>query len=134
MKNVNLSRVQKHREKSRKKCPTCDSMILAESKSCKSCHHASRILIDDTRSLNDLIYTKHHKSSAYALIRARARNVCKDEPCIRCGYDLHTEVAHKRPISSFDGNTPISEVNSKENLMRLCPNCHWEYDRGFWTF
>lgn len=29
---------------------------------------------------------------------------------------------------SFSMDSLISEINSLENLIYLCPNCHWEFD------
>ena len=47
-----------------------------------------------------------------------------------CGYDNHIEVAHIKPISSFDDNTKLSEINHKNNIVALCPNHHWEFDNN----
>ena len=48
--------------------------------------------------------------------------------CKNCGYDKHVEVCHIKSISEFDKTSLISEINSLDNLIYLCPNCHWEYD------
>ena len=89
-------------------------------------------LIPEDKTIEQAIYTKHHKSSAFALIRTRARSVTKDRPqtCVNCGYDKHVEVCHIKPISSYSLDTLVSIVNSPNNLVLLCPNCHWEYDKG----
>ncbi|MFN4973832.1 MAG: HNH endonuclease [Bacteroidota bacterium] len=82
-------------------------------------------------TLKDAIYHKHHRSSAYALVRSRARTIARKlnlTTCIRCGYNKHVEIAHIKAISEFDETALLSEINSKENLMPLCPNCHWEND------
>ena len=82
-------------------------------------------------TLKEAIYEKHHKSSAFALVRTRARAIAKKlglDKCSNCGYDKHVEIAHIKAISTFDNSTLISVINSKENLMALCPNCHWELD------
>jgi len=50
--------------------------------------------------------------------------------CVRCGYDKHIEVCHRRSLASFPDDTPISVVNSLDNLVGLCPNHHWEFDHG----
>lgn len=84
-------------------------------------------------SLGDAIYKKHHRSSAFALVRTRARSVSKKAgmgACAICGYDKHVEICHKIPISLFDLNVKISEINSLANLVALCPNHHWEFDNG----
>lgn len=50
--------------------------------------------------------------------------------CANCGYDKHAEICHIRGISSFSDNTPVSVINDLNNLVALCPNCHWEFDHG----
>jgi 5-methylcytosine-specific restriction endonuclease McrA len=50
--------------------------------------------------------------------------------CRHCGYDKYIEVCHKRSLASFPDDTPISVVNSLDNLIGLCRNCHWEFDHG----
>jgi 5-methylcytosine-specific restriction endonuclease McrA len=114
-----------------KNCELCNKEIDYRSKRCINC---SGFLGDMT--LKEAIYKKHHKSSAFALVRTRARVVAKKlgfTKCIKCGYDKHVEVAHIKPISSFSEEVMISVINSKENIMPLCPNCHWEYDHNLWT-
>jgi len=39
-------------------------------------------------------------------------------------------VCHIKAVSDFDENTPIVIINSIDNLMALCPNCHWEFDNN----
>ena len=94
---------------------------------CSDCKDMSK-----DQTLAQVAYDKHHKSSCWALVRSRARGVMKDKHriCSNCGYDKHVEVAHKRSISEFDLNTLISDVNNEDNLILLCPNCHWEFDHN----
>lgn len=49
-------------------------------------------------------------------------------PCAKCGYDLHVELAHIRAVSDFSDDELLSEVNSSDNVVQLCQNCHWEFD------
>lgn len=84
-------------------------------------------------TLSEAIYTKHHRSSAFALVRTRARTVMGKAGVTQyqnCKYSKHVEVCHKRSIASYPLTTKLSEINSIDNLMALCPNCHWEYDHG----
>lgn len=74
-----------------------------------------------------------HKSS----IHAHVRGLCgiwlkhlKKKPCNICGYKLHVELCHIKPLSSFPDNALLSEVNSENNVIQLCRNCHWELDHG----
>ena len=47
-----------------------------------------------------------------------------------CGYDKHYEIAHIKPVSDFEDDALITEINSIDNLIALCPNHHWEFDNG----
>ncbi|MBI4673561.1 MAG: HNH endonuclease [Chloroflexi bacterium] len=70
----------------------------------------------------------------YRTVRALARRIYNDSgrplACAICGYSDHIEICHIKAISSFDKKTRIREVNRLENLVALCPNHHWEFDRG----
>lgn len=109
-------------------CKKCGSKTLTRSYYCEKCHPRNK-----DEMLKDIIYEKHHRSSAFALVRSKARSegkklgFCK---CIKCGYDIHIEVCHIKPISSFPLDTKVSIINDSKNLLPLCPNCHWEYDNG----
>lgn len=71
---------------------------------------------------------------AYSAIRELARKIYRksDKPkeCIICGYSIYYEVCHKKAISSFSDETTISEINSLDNLIALCPNHHYELDNS----
>lgn len=70
----------------------------------------------------------------YRTVRSVARRVYREsgQPWhyAVCGYSTHVEIAHRKAISSFDKTALVSEVNRLENLIALCPNHHWEFDRG----
>lgn len=82
----------------------------------------------DHQTLAEVTYKHLHLSSAFALVRDRARKKFPKCPCQKCGYDKHTEVCHIKPIASFPETALVIEVNDPSNLIRLCPNCHWELD------
>lgn len=69
-----------------------------------------------------------------AVIRKHAHYIYNknngEQKCKICGYDKHVEVCHIRSVSSYDDNNLITEINSFENLVGLCPNHHWEFDNG----
>ena len=119
------------------KCLDCGKPITANRARCME-HYLIWIKNKEVKdmTLREAIYDKHHKSSAFALVRTRARVVAKKlgfVECVKCGYNKHIEVAHIKPISSFSEDILISVINSEENIMPLCPNCHWEYDHNLWT-
>lgn len=81
-----------------------------------------------------------HPSWINSHIRNFARTWLKDLtdlPCARCGYDLHVELAHIKAVSEFSKEDLLSDVNNYDNVVQLCPNCHWEFDNldreNFWT-
>ena len=80
----------------------------------------------------DIFLTHKSWQSARSIIRRNARMIYdksnKPKYCIVCGYDKYYEVAHIKSVSSFDDDSLISEINSIDNLIALCPNHHWEYD------
>ncbi len=110
-------------------CHSCGCPLRSSRKYCKRCFAENRFMKDMT--LEEAIYTKHHRSSAYALVRSRARatpKATKTKSCEQCGWDKHVEVCHRKPISEFDPKTMLSEINADKNLLILCPNCHWLFD------
>lgn len=61
------------------------------------------------------------------LCRAWNRELTK-ESCQVCGYDKHVELAHLKPVSSFEKTTKLKEINHPDNILVLCPNHHFEFD------
>lgn len=114
------------------KCVDCGVVIDKRSTRCGSCYAKTLHLGDMT--LKEARNEKHANNGGgvNALVRYRARKIVLMRPqiCVRCGYDKHVEAAHIKAISDFDENTLISEINSDDNLISLCPNCHWEFDYG----
>lgn len=50
--------------------------------------------------------------------------------CELCGFAEHVDIAHIKPVRSFPDGTLLGEINPIENLIGLCPNCHWLFDNG----
>ena len=71
---------------------------------------------------------------ANARIRALARKAYnasgKPKHCMVCDYRNHYEVCHVRPVANFPMESTIAEINLLDNLVALCPNCHWDFDHG----
>jgi 5-methylcytosine-specific restriction endonuclease McrA len=118
------------RKKTKYYCENCKKECEYRRKYCELCF---KHCTTPDFTLQEAVYEKHHRSSAYALIRSRARLTDKAKritACEKCGYDKHVEVCHIKPISDFSPNTKLSEINSETNLIILCPNCHWEFDHN----
>ena len=77
-----------------------------------------------------------HPSWRSALIRVLNRkwnNHLLKLPCARCGYSVHVELAHIKPISSFPPTSTLGEVNAESNNIQFCRNHHWEFDHHIFT-
>jgi hypothetical protein len=125
----------KGRKEKTKKCPICGRIISIKSKLCISCSHQD-ILKKTIGEYRNIYIEKYKRTNrdTYSNIRMQARRLMKDwkieRKCSICGYSLHVEVCHKIAINSFDDSIYISEINSKDNLIYLCRNHHWELDAG----
>ena len=68
-------------------------------------------------------------------IRNLARKIyfSSDKPkqCVHCGYNLHFDVCHVKPIADFPDTATVAAINNLANLIALCKNHHWEFDHGF---
>lgn len=132
MTKSNSKRVKNWREKHKKICTVCHlTKIKHNSTMCVSCRAQARSLGD--LKLEEVIYNNLHKSSAFSLVRSRARALYKDKilnGCQICGYKVHVEVCHIKPISEFSLETRLSEINQESNILILCPNHHWEFDNN----
>ncbi len=53
--------------------------------------------------------------------------------CINCGYSKHIEICHIKAVSEFEDSTLVTQINDVNNLIGLCPNCHWELDNNIIT-
>jgi len=88
-----------------------------------------------------LTYTKEehfhrHKNwqSSRSVIQRHARKVYSQSglpyKCRVCGYNKHVEISHLTPVKDFQADVKLDVINAISNLAPLCPNHHWEYDKG----
>lgn len=119
---------KKPKRKLTNKCKTCNSLIVSNRSYCPLCW------AETDRKLSDILYDKpgRTRSGVYSLVRYFAKAIVKDRSqiCSKCGYSKHVEICHIKPIADFPLDTLVSVVNSPDNLVLLCPNCHWELDFG----
>ena len=68
-------------------------------------------------------------------IRKHAHKIITDNgveyKCHHCGYSLHNEICHIIPVSDFDDDALLNDINDVHNLIYLCPTHHWEFDNGY---
>lgn len=113
------------------RCSLCGIAVPRRHRYCPE--HRPNKPIDRSQPIRAVADGSDHPACRYARLRQDARrrylSACPYR-CARCGYDKHVEICHKRSLASFPLDTPISVVNSLNNLIGLCPNCHWELDHG----
>ncbi len=129
------------KRKLKRKCEYCDSIVRNYKSNLCITHfnlkkqNSSDFIKNQTLSdyCNRESIKRLHPSSKFANVRLLGKSWHKDMiklPCYNCGYNKHVELAHIKPLSSFPLDSTIGEVNSINNVIQLCPNCHWEFDNG----
>lgn len=75
---------------------------------------------------------KGNRHSAFTSLHLHAREVFYNsgevKECVICGYNKHIQICHIKAVKDFESSATVLEINSKENLIALCPNHHWEFD------
>ena len=113
------------------RCFVCGGLVPRRHKFCPE--HRPNKPLDRSQPIGAVADGSDHPACRHARLRQDARRVYLSAfpyRCVRCGYYRHIEVCHKRRLTSFPLDAPISVVNSLDNLVGLCPNCHWEFDHG----
>lgn len=117
-------------------CKTCSKVIKSGYTYCKDCRTktmSKKRIFGDDATLADVYNSNGFKCNGWGNVRYWSRAIIKQHNITQCQhpdcvYDKHVQVCHKRPISDFPLDTLVSEVNSLDNLIVLCPNHHWEFD------
>lgn len=135
---IQLKRAARGGYYKRKYCDSCLKRSLSE--------HGTTVIAKNTKEyqakrINVLSLTKaelfsrrKNWQSARTSIRNHASRIYLvsggRKQCAICGYSLHIEICHRKPVSQFSDHALISEINAFSNLIALCPNHHWELDNG----
>lgn len=119
-------------------CCNCSKAITRRGKYCRECFAdktnslRKKLESQTIGSIRDKLKAKnYHPSWIHSQIRALNRSWNKSLlalGCRNCSYNKHVELAHVIPISSFTDDVLVGHVNAKNNVIPLCPNCHWEFD------
>lgn len=110
------------------KCHDCGCSIPSKYKFCKQCFNNPDKKLEN-KTIEEVTYNAKQVSNRYAKIRDHARRKYSHITCCqKCGYCKHVEICHIISISQFSKDTKIKDVNAPDNILILCPNCHWEFD------
>jgi len=125
------NRNRKPRSQSSRSCPRCGGLRSARAQLCQKCQAEAATLIA-TVTKGELKNSRNGYQNFRSAIRqhAMAAYVRSGRPlrCSVCDYAAHVDICHIQAVSAFPDDALISEINSPENLVALCPNHHWEYD------
>lgn len=155
--SYNNAKSPKRKAEVTSQCKNCQTEIILKKKPkggyytreyCDSCLNLKKVyqltgsceqdlLVNQTKG--SLYDRRKDWQSANSSIRNNARKVyssatlpSKTKKCFvsNCKWDNFFEVAHLDSVSSFSNDSKVTDINSIENLIALCPNHHWEYDNG----
>lgn len=95
-------------------------------------------ILENITPIKDYLYKDKKNPSYRSKIRNHARRVIEifkvnTDVCTCCPFNFGLQVCHIKSIKDFDEDTPINVVNHPDNLVILCPNCHWLQDHGYPT-
>ena len=103
---------------------------------CRDCYNKNRteIILSNKTPIGETFYV-HGSKNKYNYARMHSRRLIEslgiNKSCSCCKFKYGVQICHIRSISDFPEDTPLSEVNSLDNLILLCPNCHWLFDHGY---
>ena len=135
-----------NRKRTKKKyyCKKCNKLLANSYKDLEKdgrktvCDDCNPNKIDWSKITLEKLKSTRTLNCYHTRLRSHSRNVylLSDKPkhCINCNYTNYYEVCHIKNIKDFDKSTPVSIVNHIDNLVALCPNCHWDFDNGYLTF
>jgi hypothetical protein len=117
----------------RPQCETCTNKAKSRrGKYCNKCLEELKM-----RFVNKTIgqlREERQDATRYSQVREHARRMMKEskkeKECVSCGYHKHVHTCHKKDIGDFPDQSTVKEINSLDNLVYLCPNCHWEFDHN----
>jgi hypothetical protein len=132
---INNKAKPKRVKKERPKCRECNNRVdhfgVVYCRECISNRKHFHGIPADLQTIEQA--SKRGGANKYDLIRSHARRKYRKElegSCEKCNYNKHVELCHINAISSFPKDTLVEVVNRRDNVMFLCPNCHWELDHG----
>jgi hypothetical protein len=115
-----------------KQCPEYGTLIPASRQFCAV--HGKRkadyrlLTVAQLKAKDAIKHPSYYRGYLNSI--TRLLNAHRLRTCQACGYDKHVEYCHIRPIKAFPDSTTVQTVSGPENILILCPNCHWEYDHG----
>lgn len=99
---------------------------------CHQCKVKEAFLNNENKTLSDVLI-KGNARVKFSYVRKLARQAIEvwnwEKKCKLCSFEFY-DVCHIKGLADFSNDTLIRDINSKENLVCLCPNHHLLLDRG----
>ena len=123
------------RKRQRWYCPICTKAKArakdARFAGCGECWRKSEEERVGNMTLGDAINENGRLKDRYNTVRYHGRKLSNlHDRCQVCGYSTFVQVCHIKAINSFPPDTLVSAINHPSNIAILCPNHHYELDRG----
>jgi uncharacterized protein YjcR len=125
------------------KCKYCSTLFDIVKKRdartiCPTCKLEPKTTLQDTLTFGELKKKCKNIRSEWAkriVMWARYNYIVSKRPlcCESCKYNKYVEICHLKGVAMFTDDTLIKDINHIDNLAALCPNCHWELDKGIRT-
>ncbi len=122
------------------KCANCGCSISSDAERCDSCAREHRYDYMTSKTIRELEVSGRKREHVMTSVRNNARVVAgltktssNTSRCIFCKNDEFIEVievAHIKAISEFGDDATIGEINSRDNLLIVCPSHHRMFDKG----
>lgn len=114
------------------KCKKCYVTIPSYRTYCSPCYDNLFNVDWDNITYGEIKSKRKYQRNSPVRVHARSTYLSSGRPqkCCNCSYDKHFEICHIKAISVHDDDTLISTINHPDNIIALCPNCHWELDYG----
>ena len=115
-------------------CIDCNKSIHKGRSRCKECYMENKNKSWQNKTLREL-KKGNANNYGYPMIRqdSRRKYIKSGQPmeCAICKYNFHVDICHKKDIKTYGLDTPIYVINDITNLVALCKNHHYEYDKGY---
>lgn len=137
---------KKHAPRKERTCVDCNIKFYSKKSNkcskrfCDNCRKKYENITEYLKSYSIKEYLDHlncwqnkdpsYKSSGIGVLNRKWNKDLLDYACQNCNYELHIELCHITGIANFDDSATLGIVNSPNNILVLCRNCHWEFDHN----
>lgn len=109
-------------------CKGCGGIVSASSRSgkCRSCYKEGTLAqtVGDVWERYDGNRHQYRLVGNYIRRNAQHMYASVEKVCEHCGWQHDVAIHHKVAIADMSRLATVGDVNSRENILFLCGNCH----------